>query len=46
VRTRLAVALMRLQQKRAGWLFAARRGELLKADEQEMDTLSFAGRYA
>ena len=45
-RTRLAVALMRLQQKRAGRLFAARRGELLKADEQEMDTLSFAGRYA
>jgi hypothetical protein len=37
---------MRLQQKRAGRLFAARRGELLKADEQEMDTLSFAGRYA
>jgi preprotein translocase subunit SecA len=46
VRTRLAVALMRLQQKRAGRLFAARRSELLKADEQEMDTLSFAGRYS
>jgi hypothetical protein len=36
---------MRLQQWRAGRIFAARRAELLLADEQELDTLAFAGRY-
>jgi preprotein translocase subunit SecA len=45
-RTRLALALMRLQQWRAGRLFASRRADLLKADEQEASSLSFAGRYA
>jgi preprotein translocase subunit SecA len=44
-RTRLALALMRAQQWRAGRHFASRRAELLAADEQELDTLAFAGRY-
>jgi preprotein translocase subunit SecA len=45
-RTSLALALMRLQQWRAGRIFASRRFELLQSDEQDMDTLAFAGRYA
>jgi preprotein translocase subunit SecA len=45
-RTRLALALMRLQQWRAGRLYASRRAELLRSDEHEADALSFAGRYA
>jgi preprotein translocase subunit SecA len=45
-RTSLALALMRLQQWRAGRIFASRRAELLQSDEHEMDTLAFAGRHA
>jgi preprotein translocase subunit SecA len=45
-RTRLALALMRLQQWRAGRIFASRRAELLLSDENELDTLAFAGRNA
>jgi preprotein translocase subunit SecA len=45
-RTRWALLLMRLQQWRAGRFFAARRAELLKADELEADALSFSGRTA
>jgi preprotein translocase subunit SecA len=45
-RTRWALALMRLQQWRAGRFFAARRAELLKADQLEADAMSFAGRLS
>jgi len=43
-RTKLAIALMRFQQWRVGRLNASRRADLLKADEQETEALSFAGR--
>ena len=46
LRTALALRLMRLQQWRAGRHFAARRFELMQSDEQDLDTLAFAGRYA